>query len=415
MKTTFPRAVFALLAIPLAVSAAGEGGRNGYYVWQRHWTPAVEATLSNVLSNSQRQLYVLGGELAVEATGQLAWASAVPPEDLVANGRVTVVFRLPVAALDCLEKTAEAVADRASRAGATRLQLDVDVPESRLPDYARLLAAVRHRLQMRSPPLVLGATFLPCHLEHETALRQLLRYLDEPVLQLHGIDPPQRLEDGWALMRRDVVFPAIERAQALDSRFRFALPTYAYVLEFAPDGSFSRLHAESFPGVEAFPPDRILQLAAPDPALLVEACEKCGPGHVVWFRLPMPGLDRLALDTQTLADIEGGLVPAKRLRLESVRPSPNGPLEIWARHEGYIPLAGRTVPLTWQETPPATGEFWPLGGCKLPEPTVAGGPLPTALRIAPHACGERFLAARVLTQAEFCDLQLEDQNDEEKP
>ena len=67
----------------------------------------------------------------------------------------------------------------------------------------------------------------------------------------------------------------------------------------------------------------------------------------------------------------------------------------------HIPLDPATVPLRWRDAA-RTGEWMPLGGCTADAPP---GRLPSAVTLAPHACGERFLAAVVLTDNSLENLQ----------
>ena len=352
----------------------------GVYVWQRDVSPAVLDAARAAVAEG-RELFALAGEFDRAPDGSLRELTPpdAPPWDfgggapagVIGAPPATAVFRVRIGALDEPATAASALAARTAALGATRLQLDVDAPERRLSDYASLAAAVRTNLP---PGATLSLTLLPCHLAHPDAVRAVLASADYGVLQLHGIDPPRALDTPWQLMDPATVRTALDRARALGLPFRVALPAYAYVLQFAPDGAFRRLWAEGFPGVEALPPGDTIRLAAPDLPLLASLLADPDTPPVLWFRLPVPGGDRWCLDAEPL-------------------PAGNG-FRLYAAFLHHIPLDPATVPLRWRDTSLA-GEWIPLGGCTADAPP---GRLPAAVTLAPHACGERFLAAVVLTE-----------------
>ncbi len=365
---------------------------NGLYVWQRHWSEHVEAAVCSELEAGTHDLYMLEGEL--EYNGAAArWHWSEVPEDVWRHPRVTAVFRLPVPALDNPGQSAEAIVSRAGALGVHRLQLDADVPERLIVRYAELLEEVRRRWPPENPTLHLGATFLPCHLNLKD-IRRALALIDEPVIQLHGIDTPKNHDGHWALMKRQTVFQALRSARALDKRFKMALPCYAYVLTFNADGSFRRLYAEGLPDSFTPPPGTVCELAAPDLDLLHDIFTSSLRLPAIWFRMPVPGGDRWCLDAATLRELESGRAPAPAVILDTEPlPAGNG-FCLYAAFLHDIPLDAVTVPLRWRDSA-RVGEWMPLGGCVADAPA---GRLPDSVTLAPHACGERFLAAVVLTE-----------------
>ena len=372
----------------------------GVYVWQRDLSPAVLAATRAAVAEG-REVFALAGEFERGADGtlrELMPPDALPfdfggglPAGVTSAPPATAVFRVRIGALDDPATTGAVLATRAAELNATRVQLDVDAPERRLSDYASLAAAVREGLPADS---TLSLTLLPCHLAHPEAVRAVLAPADYGVLQLHGIDPPGSLDEGWRLMDPSTVRTALDRARALGLPFRVALPAYAYVLQFAPDGTFRRLWAEGFPGVWAIPPGDIVRLASPDLTLLAGLLADPATPPAIWFRMPVPGGDRWCLDAATLRELESGRAPAPAVVLDTEPlPAGNG-FRLYAAFLHDIPLDAATVPLRWRDSA-RVGEWMPLGGCVADAPV---GRLPDSVTLAPHACGERFLAAVVLTE-----------------
>ena len=368
---------------------------NGLYVWQRHWSEHVEAAVETELEAGSHDLYLLEGELEYNgAAAQWHWTEV--PDYLWRHPRVTAVFRLSVPALDTPGQSAEAIVSRASALGVHRLQLDVDVPERLIIRYAELLAEVRHRWPPERPALLLGATFLPCHLDLKD-IRRALTLIDEPVIQLHGIDTPKHHDGHWALMKRKTVFRALQSARALDERFKMALPSYAYVLTFNADGSFRRLYAEGLPDSFTPPPGTVCELAAPNLDLLHDIFTSPLRLPVIWFRMPVPGVDRWCLERETLFLLERGERPLPSVEFTIRRGERTGTLDIFARYRHQIPLEGVTAAIDWGAGEMA-GEFFPLNGCQTVGRSVHGR-LPDSVRIAPFACGARFAIGKAITPA----------------
>ena len=368
---------------------------NGLYVWQRHWSEHVEAAVGSELEAGTHDLYLLEGELEYNgAAAQWHWTKV--PEHLWRHPRVTAVFRLPVPALDAPGQSAEAIVSRASALGVHRLQLDVDVPERSILRYAELLEEVRRRWPPERSALHLGATFLPCHLDLKD-IRRALTVVDEPVIQLHGIDTPKNHDGHWTLMKRQTVFRALRSARILDERFKMALPSYAYVLTFNADGSFRRLYAEGLPDSFTPSPGTTCELAAPDLDLLHDIFASPLRLPAIWFRMPMPGVDRWCLERETLSLLERGERPLPSVEFTIQSGGRTGTLDIFARYRHQIPLEGVTAAIDWGAGE-MTGDFFPLNGCRIVGRCVHGR-LPDSVRIAPFACGEHFAIGKVITPA----------------
>ena len=389
--------IVTLVAVCLlkGTSSAAVLGANGFYVWQRHWSDKVDAAVRSELDGGTHDLYVLGGELEYER-GQARWRGADVPERIWHRPRVTAVFRLPVQALGNPVQSAATIVSRAGVLGVHRIQLDVDVPERMIARYAEMVEGIRLRWPADAAALHLGATFLPCHLGLKD-VRRVLAAIDEPVIQLHGIDAPKSHAEPWALMNRKIVFQALRVARTLDGRFKMALPSYAYVLTFNADGGFRRLYAEGLTDDLELPPGTIRELAAPDPDLLHEIFKSPLRLPVIWFRMPVRGVDRWCFERETLSILERGERPVPTVEFTVRGGERTGVVDIVARYRHRIPLAGAAAMIDWGADG-IGGEFFPLNGCRVDENAIHGK-LPDCVHIAPFACGELFLVGKAITKA----------------
>lgn len=391
--------LFLIVGVAILMSqnpgAAAVDGANGFYVWQRHWSDKVETAVCSELESGTHDLYVLGGELEYEC-GEARWRGTGVPEPVWSHQRVTAVFRLPVQALDNPGGTAASIVAHALKLGVSRFQLDADVPESKIVRYAELVEEIRSRWPADAGELRLGATFLPCHLDLK-AIRRVLAAVDEPVIQLHGIDAPKNRSDKWTLMKHKTVFRALKSARSLDGRFKMALPSYAYVLTFSEDGSFRRLYAEGLTDDFNLPPGTTCELAAPDLDLIHEIFKSPLKLPVIWFRLPVRGVDRWCLERETLSILERGEKPLPAVEFAVRDGGGKGTVDIVACYRNQIPLTGVTAEFDWGAVDMA-GEFFPLNGCRIVGDAVYGR-LPTSVYVAPFACGETFVIGKAITSA----------------
>jgi len=386
-----------IMAVCVAATAAvGTAATNGFYVWQRHWSDKVEASVRTELEACTHDLYLLGGELESE-NGQTRWRGTGVPEGLWRHPRAIAVLRLPVRALDDPRQTAAAIVARAGKIGTCRVQLDADVPERLIVRYAEIVEGIRRNWPAGAGDLRLGATFLPCHLNLRV-VRRVLGVIDEPVIQLHGIAAPKNHAEGWSLMNRETAFRALRTARALDGRFKMALPTYAYVLTFNPDGSFRRLYAEGLPDDFDLPSGTIREIAAPDLDLLCEIFKSPLRLPVIWFRLPVLGVDRWCLERETLSLLERGELPKTTVEFTVRGGGRPGTADLLVCYRHQIPLDAVTVAIDWGDGG-RDGEFFPLNGCRIAD-GAAHGRLPSLVSIPPHACGEPFVVGKAIAQAD---------------
>lgn len=363
-----------------------------FYVWQRKWNEPVEAAVRQELDRGDHGLYILGGEIEYEGE-KAVWKNVFMPDGLWTNAQVTAVLRLPVKALENPKASAQAVIEQARKLAVKRIQLDVDVPERKLHRYAELIAAVRSNSAWRFD--FIGATFLPCHLDHN-AIVEVLALVDEPVIQLHGIDPPKCRADGWSLMNRKTVLTAMKSAKKLDARFKMALPTYAYILFFKKDGLFRRLYAEGLRDDSVvLKAEESPEIAAPDLTLLHELMTSSDALRVLWFRLPVSGSDRWTLSKETILALERGELPKPGLEIEMRRVSPTV-VDVAATYRHQIPLHETEVTLDWGgET---KGEFFPMNATRVADGSVYGT-LPEKLYVAPYSSGQSFILGKAIKES----------------
>ena len=385
--------VFAVVAVFTALWCLGHpsgvsvSAGSGFYVWQRHWSDKVEAVVCAELEAGTHDLYVLGGELEYE-NGLARWRGANVPGHVWLHDRITARSPEQLCLFHEIRHRVQCV---------HRIQLDVDVPERMIGRYAELVEGIRRRWPVGAGKLRLGATFLPCHLGLKE-VRRVLAALDEPVIQLHGIDAPKNRVETWALMKRRTVFRALRAARALDGRFKMALPSYAYVLTFNADGGFRRLYAEGLPDNFDLPPGTVREIAVPDLDLLHEIFTSPLRLPVIWFRLPVRGADRWCLERETLSLLERGERPRATVEFTVRRGGREGTVDLIARYRHQIPLLGVTAAVDWG-TCGMEGEFFPLNGCRVMGDAVHGQ-LPASVSIAPFACGEPFLVGKAITGAD---------------
>lgn len=358
-----------LLLLVLPASAAE------YYLWQRKWTAAVRAAAQQPCDGLQ----VFAAELSAKRTER----SEAPPE-LWKREDVTAVFRLRVDALN--SGGFARLAAEIARNGCANIQLDADVPERRLAEYAGHLKALRAAL----PPQVreFSVTALPCHLAHAD-FAAVAAQTDYYVLQLHGLDVPARIDEPYALIDGTVARTAIRRARQFKRPFRIALPSYAYRLEFDAAGKFAAIAAEGAP-----PPavgNRRYRLAAPDPELLAALIRENPDLRRIWFRLPVRG-DRLCYDRTSVETLDRGEFPSPRLEIELRRVAPNA-LELWITPCAQLRLEPLELALEW---PDRYGEFELAPGTKCGQDKLPFGILPGRLRVEFPGCGAKVRAATFL-------------------
>lgn len=354
----------------LALSAAG--GESAFYLWQRTWTPAV----AEAVHGCDSPLAVFAAELSARDT-----ARTDAPAELWKRNDITAVFRLRTDALNAAGF--DRLAAEITRNGCRRIQLDIDVPERRLGEFARLLAGLWRKLPAQVEEL--SFTALPCHLPHPEFV-EAAQAADYYVLQLHGIEVPAKIDAPYALLDAGIARKAIRQAREIGRPFRIALPIYAYRLSFDPDsGAFAAISAEGDAPPEGHYRER---LAAPDPATLRELLRENHDLPVVWFRLPVGG-NRLCFDLDTVRRLEAGELPCPSLDFELRRVAPRA-LELWITPRAMLRQEPIRIELRW---PQRTGEFDPAPGVQNESADRAFAILPARLAVPFGGCGVPVRAA----------------------
>ena len=270
------------------------------YIWQRQWTPAHEAALTD-----SRTDFSTLRVLALQAFPQAGWSRArIDPLLLKRDGRPLIaVIRLD-GQLKSLNQDEVAVQIQqvivdwqAQGLNLAGVEIDHDAGISRLPDYREFLTQLRSELPASLP---LSITALPAWLD-SPELPALLSTVDSSVLQVHAVSDPRRgLFDPeqarqWA--------KAWSRISA--KPFYLALPAYGVALLSSTSGapiveSEVRLERDGERRELLADPQQLSELAIHlrnDP-----------PAHLaglIWFRLPLAN-DRRAWSLTTLRAVSRG-------------------------------------------------------------------------------------------------------------
>jgi Protein of unknown function (DUF3142) len=253
------------------------------YVWQRRWTPAVDAALEQN-SDIIRSWRILAAELNSHGRWWLA------PTDVSALGRsrrpVVLVIRIDgsrVRANDTrmLPQIVEVV-QRWQHTGVriVGVEIDQDSGVAGLGFYSSFLAGLRERLD-RS--ILLSITALPSWLA-SPGMNRLFAEADEVVLQVHAVqNPPTGLFD-----RRRARDWIDELSRRTRKPFRVALPAYGARVSWRSDGTLLAVESET-PLLAGG--DSAMELMAwpKDVAALLRDLQEDPPVNlagIVWFRLP---------------------------------------------------------------------------------------------------------------------------------
>lgn len=358
----------------LALAAAATTPATEFYLWQRRWTPAVVRAAEQCGS----PLQVFFAEISRTKTER----AQIPPE-LRMRENVTAVFRLRADALN--PEGFARLAAEISRSARGKIQIDADVPERDLAEYAASLNSLKHTLPRQVKEL--SITALPCHLKQED-FAAVAAQVDYYVLQLHGLNVPARIDEPYALIDGATARTAIRRARRLGRPFRIALPSYAYRLEFDATGTFRALAAE---GGSPRSGARSCRLAAPKPELLAALIRENPDVGRIWFRLPVRG-DQLCYDLASIEAFERGAIPAPHLDVELRRVAKNA-LELWITPHAQLRLEPLEISLEW---PCPRGEFELAFGTECHPRKPPFGFLPAQLRIDFPGCGTKVRVATFL-------------------
>jgi len=313
-------ALLAALLTAAASFAESREGQDSFYIWKRAWTAPVKEAVE--AEKGAKELFFLAGEFDAKE-GVRSFFPVNPDWNALKRSgvRATPVYRAK-ASLASDASLAEAIAESwkacAKEAAASglrlnSLQIDLDCPESKLEDYARLLSALKRLLPEGAE---LSATALPCHLARK-AFASVAKETAFYVLQVHGLDFPKSLSEKAELLPLPQAKEALKRALELGRPFLLALPCYAYQARYSKrDGHLLFLSAEDPPPPDASTETRLVEPKLQELAELVQetrALPETPFKGIVWFRLPVKG-ERLCLDRAALTLLQEGKAPGKILK-----------------------------------------------------------------------------------------------------
>ena len=308
------------------------------YLWQRDWTPAVTAALTEAQQKMQG-VVLLGVEVEwVEkrpcvVRANIAWervkTEAVPCSIALRVAPFSGPFGPDDSALRRIADVAKSLLNeaRAHRAEVQEFQLDYDCPQKNLAHYRawlRQLRAVVH-------PTRFVITTLPAWLD-EKEFARLVREVDGYVLQVHSVATASagraKLCDTRAARRW------VAMAAKFHQPFSVALPTYRCTAGYNGAGKLIGVAMDSVQ--PSWPPEtRRLDFAADadEIAALVHEWELARPTELrelLWYRIPV-ATDARNWRWPTLKAVMAGRNPTRRF--EIVREGEN-PVDLSIRNAG---------------------------------------------------------------------------------
>lgn len=341
-----------------------------FYVWQRNWSkPVIEA-----VKRCDREIYLLGAEFTLK-NGIIHCARPEIPETVKQNKNYICVFRIHTGLLGKLKP--ETIVREYKKFGGSKLQLDLDCPESRMKDYRQFLLELRKLL----PDTELSITVLPCHLRHRE-FSNMVAMLDYYVLQVHGLEAPENFDNDVPIISRATAMSAIAHAEKLNFPYLIALPCYAYQLNFDKHSKrFKFLSAELSPL-----PDKnlIFKLTVLDMSLLRDIIKMRRKGGIIWFRLPVDN-DRLNLDMSALNTLEQGHIPKPSLKLFFEQNSDNC-IDLYVSTKNIVGHGSFQVRIDWPEK---MGEFDLFNGTENLSDDRSFMVLPNKLGVPCSICGRK--------------------------
>ena len=280
------------------------------YIWQRIWSAEHALAL-----DESRDLLSGFRVLAAQMHPREGLVEARVDLDLLAHDRrpVIAVLRMDgeLATLDAVSIAALLSriikAWRAAGVNLAGVEIDYDCATSRLSDYAQLLQVLREK---RANDVGLSITVLPTWMQ-SSSLPELLRIVDQAVLQVHSVSSPEHGLFNPANARRWIA--QFDRLSPVP--FWVALPSYGSSLVRDPQGN---LQVES---------ERVLPIAGSrtelsiDPKEMSDFLHNLGskkPIHllgIVWFRLPLVS-DHRGWSMTTLRAVIGGHALASQIKLQ---------------------------------------------------------------------------------------------------
>jgi hypothetical protein len=354
-KTIFSIALLALVGCHRAEEKVSGSLKQRGYLWQREWSPAVIATLSEA-SRRMDGLVILGAEInfagnkpeVVKAT--IDWDAVKREAQHCSIALRVAPFAGPFHADDAV---ANAIGDLAkdleneARIHGVELeefQFDFDCARKNLGNYLTWLR--RFRAIIHPVPFVI--TTLPAWLD-DSQFRALIREADGYVLQIHSV--PISTGAGTKLSDPRLAREWVRKASRFGMPFSVALPTYRCSAGYGPDGKLLSVAMDSVQ--PSWPPGtRVLEFGADanEIAALINDLQKSRPPQLrelIWYRVP------IATDTRnwrwaTLSAVMAGRLPEHKIDIIREGENPVD-LSIFNAGEADEQLSANVI-ATWTDT-----------------------------------------------------------------
>lgn len=341
-----------------------------FYLWQRIWNDSLVDALKQ--ENDIGELFFIAGDL------ELGRSIYVVPNDEILKkfrGRATPVVRIHERRL---ARTSDQELARIvinlfepirSKHRLTSLQIDLDVPESKLERYTTLMRSLRAKY----PKITLSATVLPVHLNHVQKFSALANACDFFVLQLHWLD---RTRNPPVLMDAAVSTKAFDKAKSVLRPFKIALPTYGYMLHYAKNSDKLLFVSTELVPHRNSKEKRII--VEPNLNMISDFVQKARESKVgiLWFRYPAPG-DLMCLERSVIKQLSDGKKVECTLKTEWKK-YPSGAVVLSLTNSAYLGKRDVKLTLTWPDktnlTDSDTLNFFVKQGH--PVPTVLQGVIP---------------------------------------
>jgi hypothetical protein len=345
-----------ILALSTALPLPAFSFTQDVYVWQRAWTDAVQAALTNECS-SFTNVVVLAAEISWKNKQPVLARVPLDYPALKATSRpVGIALRIGTwpgpfdetnpATVFAGNVAANLVDDaRKAGVGARELQLDFDCAESKLEGYTRWVKYLKTRVS----PVPLTITTLPSWLNHPS-FDALIQASDGYVLQVHSFERPKSSSVPFKLCDPAAARAAVQKAAQYHTPFRVALPTYGYDIAFDKNDHFIGLSAEGTPPI--WPAAAQVRHLRSDPlemAALSNYWQTNTPRNlqgIIWYRLPIK-TDTLNWRWPTLRAILAGQSLRENIRAELRRVEP-GLMEVHLVNDGELDFSSRlAIEVRW--------------------------------------------------------------------
>ena len=336
------------------------------YVFQRDWSPAVRAAVSDH-AHSFSSFSVLAAEISFHDNAfqviHVDYDAATLAHCGIPIGfvlRIGIIPRNPPDAERLVTQTASQVIDRARRAGIepAELQIDYDCPDSRLAELTHWISNIR---QSVSVPITLLA--LPSWM-NTAQFVPLVRSADSFVMQVHALHKPNSPDDAVVLCDPEEARADIERACRAGVPFRVALPTYTYLAAWDTNAKLLGLSAEG--PMPAWPDAARFTSLSAEPRQMAQLVAELTADHpanlrgIFWYRLPTSE-DQFNWRWSCLQSVMSGIAPAANCRI-GLHPVESGLTEILLPNNGNA-----DAPL-----PPTVFIAWPDGANLIAADSLAG-------------------------------------------